>query len=84
MELIKALEIYGTESTCSSYPNSGFAYFYGSQGFFFYGVVQESGDRPRASTDTSVNLSDGNWHHFVGTYDEMTGYVDYIEMKLSF
>ena len=72
----KALEIYGTESTCSSYPNSGFAYFPGSQGFFFYRFVQEGGDRPHVrATDTSVNLSDGNWHHFVGTYDEMTGYA---------
>ena len=38
-----------------------------TQGFFFYRFVQEGGDRPHVrATDTSVNLSDGNWHHFVG------------------
>lgn len=72
----KALEIFGTESICQSHPNSGFAYFPGSQGFFFYRFVNEGGDRPHVrATDNSVNLADGNWHHFVGTYDEMTGYA---------
>ena len=72
----KSLEIFGTSPTCSSPPESGFAYFPGSQGFFFYRFVDTGGDRPHVrATDNSLNLTDGNWHHLVGTYDQQTGYA---------
>lgn len=70
----KALEIFGTSPTCNSTPDSGFAYFPANQGFFFYRFVNTGGDRPHVRAGTSVNLTDGNWHHFIGTYDQQTGY----------
>jgi len=72
----KSLEIFGTSATNSAYPDSGFAYFPGSLGFFFYRFVNVSGDRPHVRAgDISLNLTDGNWHHIVGTYDQQTGYA---------
>lgn len=69
----KNLEIYGTDTTCSADPDSGFAYFPASSGFFFYRFVDTGGDRPFIkASDTSLNLTDGNWHHIVGTFDEKT------------
>jgi len=71
----KSLEIFGTSNPNSSHPDSGFAYFPASQGFFFYRFVNAGGDRPHIKATTSVNLTDGNWHHFIGTFDQQTGYA---------
>jgi hypothetical protein len=67
----KALEVFGTHNTTSSFPQSGFAYFPANQGLFFYRFFSGSGDRPHlraGSTANTINLSDGNWHHLIGTY----------------
>ena len=76
----KSLEVFGTHTICSSFPQSGFAYFPTGSGLFFYRFINGSGDRPHVrigTTGNTINLTDGNWHHLTGTYDIQTNTVTF-------
>lgn len=74
----KALEFFGSHEICNSTGETGFAYFPANIGLFYYRFFAGSGDRPHVragSSANTINLSDGNWHHLIGTYKYNTNTV---------
>lgn len=63
----KNLEFFGTNTTVSAFPHMAFAYTNGN--IYWLRYIQGSGDRPHIRAEYPVSLSNGNWHHLVGTYN---------------